>query len=1159
MREILLKRRLVIFCSFLMLSFSFSSAQGVSLNLNQKNLKTVLEQVSKQAGYTLAYSKEVVNLNDNVSIKVDNAELSDVLNELLLSRNMSYEIRDNKIYILRKAAPTNATVQQNQPVNVEIRGVVTDQNGEPIIGANISIPGSTTGTITDVDGKYSLSVPRGSLLQFSYIGYVNQDIRITNQTTVNVSMTEDVEMLDELVVVGYGVQKKSVVTAAISRVTADELNTSRPSRVEDALKGKVSGVQVTQSSGQPGSDSKVRIRGIGTVNNSEPLYIVDGMEVGGGINYLNPVDIQSIEILKDAASAAIYGARGANGVVLVTTKSGVAGKAVVNYDMSYGWQNPWKYKEVLDPQEYMVIMNESDINDGNAPRYLSDRISTMGKGTDWQKETFYKNAPVQSHQVSVSGGAEKVKYFISLGYFDQAGIVGGNYNKSNYKRWSLRSNSTYDVFEALNRSFLNKVTTGVNVGYSRGKSTGVETNSEYGSILGSALTFSPLVPVYASDEDAEAILINRPFAVKDKNGRVFSLPPSGFQELANPLGILNQPSSGINNDDKFVGSFWGEIDLIPGLKFRSSYGVDLSFWGFDTYTFPYFLASQGKDVQFSSVQSEMNRGFRWQLENYFTYNNTFNGVHNVSFVLGQSASKYTARNLGGYDRDLLETDPLKANINSAIADRKEERAWGGTFGNNGVTTASYFGRLDYNYAERYIMQATVRKDGSSNFGSNNKWGVFPSFSLGWNMTNEAFLENRPDWINALKLRFSWGKNGNDRIGQFLYTSLMNGGQNYYFGGGYNVNQGDPTKVGETTGIMQYGSSPSSIPNPNVKWEESAQTDVGFETRLFNNALTFGFDYFKKQTIGMLMNRPIPSYVGLGAPIANVGDMENWGLEFELGWKQRSGDFNYFISANASYLQNTLINLGNATGENIYESAGATGVGSYVKGMNGEVFPYFYGFITDGLFQNQGEVDGYVNEAGDKLQSLAKPGDVRFVDLNGDGVISDADKTKIGKGMPDWTMGLSLGADWKGLDVNLFFQGALGNDIFDYSQRGDIPAMNRPAWILERWHGENTSDRIPRMTSENANGNWRSSDLYVKNGSYLRLKTAQIGYTLPEMITKKVSIQRLRIYISADNLLTFTGYDGFDPEIASGGYTTIGVDRGIYPQSRSISLGANISF
>lgn len=1152
------KRGLAMLVMLFVLSITIGSAQKVNLNFSQKSLRTVLESITEQTSHTLAFSKEAVDLSEAVTIRITDGELEQVLNQLLTPRHIGYEIRDNKIYIFDQPTAVKDETGQTPPQEVHLTGTVTDQNGEPIIGANIVVPGTTIGTVTNMDGRYSISLPQGSMLRISYIGYLEQEFRITNQTLLNVQLAEDVETLDELIVVGYGVQRKSVVTAAISKVSSEELNVTRPTRVEDALKGKVSGVQITQSSGQPGSDSKVRIRGIGTINNSEPLYIVDGMEVGGGINYLNPVDIASVEILKDAASAAIYGSRAANGVILVTTKKGATGKATVNYDVSYGWQNPWKKKEILNAGEYMVIMNESQINDGNLPRYNNEQLLAAGRGTDWQDETFYYNAPVQNHQVSVSGGSEKGSYFLSFGYFDQAGIVGGNYDKSNFERYSLRSNSTYNIFETKERNFLNNIQLGVNVGYSRNKSTGIETNSEYGSILGSALTFSPLVPVYADEETGKSILARYPHAVKNGD-RVFSIPPAGFQEIANPVGMLNQPTAGLNNADKFVGSFWGELTILPELKFRSSYGVDLAFWGYDTYTFPYFLATQGKDMQFSTVQSEMNRGYTWQLENYFSYNKTFEDVHQLSFVLGQSASKYTYRNLGGNDRDLLENDPLKANINYAIADRKEERAWGGTGGFNFDSRASYFGRVDYNYDEKYMLQATVRRDGSSKFGPDHKWGVFPSFSAGWNLTNEAFMDGRPEWFDYMKVRASWGKNGNDRIGQFLYTSLMNGGQNYYFGGGYDVNQGDPTKVGEITGQMQYGSSPGYIPNPNVKWEESSQTNLGIDTRFLQGGLTFSFDYFKKQTIDMLMYQPIPSYVGIGAPIANVGDMENWGLEFELGWKQTVGDFHYALAANASYLKNKLTNLGNETGEQIYESAGASGVGSYVKGMNGEVFPYFYGYKTDGLFQNQAEVDAYVNTDGVKYQSAALPGDVRFVDLNGDGIISDADKIKIGKGMPDWTYGFTLSADWKGIDLNLFFQGTLGNDIFDFSQRGDIPAMNRPAWILDRWHGEGTSNTIPRMTSANPNGNWRSSDLYIKDGSYMRLKSAQLGYTLPTDLTRKVAVQRLRIYVSADNLLTFTSYDGFDPEIASGGYTTIGIDRGIYPQSRTISVGANITF
>ena len=1033
-----------------------------------------------------------------------------------------------------------------------VKGTVTDdKTNTTLIGVSVLVEGTTIGTITDVEGHFTINAPSAnSVIVFSYIGYTTQKVKLNGQTNLNVSLSEDTKNLDEVVVVGYGVQKKSVVTAAISRVTAEDLNKTTPSRIEDALKGKISGVQITQSSGQPGSDSKVRIRGVGTVNNSEPLYIVDGMPVDGGINYLNPTDIQSVEILKDAASAAIYGTRGANGVILVSTKSGLKGKTAINYNFTYGLQNPWKKRSVLNATEYMTLMNESAINDGNAPKYTNDQIAAAGKGTDWQDKTFNYDAPMQSHQVSASGGTDKATYFLSFGYFDQQGIVGGNYGKSNYKRYTLRSNDTYNVFETNSRSFLNKLKVGVNVSYSRAKSSGVETNSEYGSILGSALAFDPTIPVLATDP--AAVLAAHPNAVKDKNGNVYSTPPAGFQEIANPVAMLNAPSKSTLNEDKFVGSFWGELDLYKGLKFKSNYGSDLAFWGNDGYTFPYFLANQGKDITQSSVHSDMQRGFTWQIENTLTYTKTFASKHNLTVLLGQSAKSYTYRELAGDDFSLLETNPDKANINSAIAARTLERVAGGTGGYTAQTLASYFGRVDYNYNERYIIQATVRRDGSSRFGPNNKWAIFPAVSVGWNVTNEQFMENRPEWFSTFKFRGSWGKNGNENIGNFAYTSLMDGGQNYYFGSG-------------TNSTMQYGSSPSRIANPNIKWEQSEQLDLGFESRYFNNALTFGFDYFKKTTNGMLMDQPIPAYVGKGAPVANVGDMENWGLEFEAAYKLKIHDFTFNVGANASFLKNKLVKLGNASGEAIYQDAGASGVGSYVKGKNGDVFPYFFGFKTDGIIQTQAQADAYNTKYGEKAQ----PGDVIFQDIAGatdakgndipDGKITDADKTKIGKGMPDWTFGLNLGAEWKGFDLTLFFQGTQGNDIYDFSQRGDITAMNRPSWMLDRWIGEGTSNSIPRMTAVNPNRNWRSSDLYVKDGSYIRLKTIQLGYTLPDKIMRMVSIQRLRLFVTAENLLTFTKYDGFDPEIAAGNYTTIGVDKGIYPQARTISVGANITF
>ena len=1034
----------------------------------------------------------------------------------------------------------------------QVRGTVTDESGLPVIAAGVLVQGTTIGTTTDADGVYVLDrVPANAVLEVSSIGYETQTAVVGGRSVIDFVLREDALLLDDVVVVGYGVQKKSVVTASISKVDGDQLNTVKASTINDALKGKVSGVQITQASGQPGSGSQIKIRGIGTVNNSDPLYIVDGMPVDGGIDYLNPTDIQSVEILKDAASAAIYGARAANGVVLVTTKNGTKGKATITYNGSYGWQNPWRKKEVLNAKEYMTIMNEMDVNDGIVPRYTLAQVAAAGKGTDWQDETFNYNAPVQQHQLSVSGGTDKATYFLSLGYFNQEGIIGGNYDKSNYDRFSLRSNNTYVPYETTDRDFLNKLTLTANVAYSRIKSKGIETNSEFGSILGSAVAFNPTISVFADEATAAQILADHPTAIVAKDGRVYSLPPSGYQELTNPVANLETPGNTIYNTDKFVANFTGELDIIEGLIFKTSFGTDLSFWGNDGYAYPQYKSSMNYTLR-SSVWSSMNRGFRWQTENYFSYNKQLD-KHNFSVVLGQSAMSYNYRYLSGTDYDLLETDPLKANIDHAIAERTEERVSGGTGGYDFQRLASYFFRFDYNYDERYMLEVTVRRDGSSRFGPGHKWATFPAVSLGWNISNESWFRDNVNWVNQLKLRASWGKNGNENIGNFRYASLMDGGQNYYFGRGWDV------ATANFASTMQYGASAGALANPNIRWEESEQIDLGLDARLLNDRLSFGIDYYKKKTNGMLMDMPIPSYVGQSAPMSNLGDMENWGIEFEIGWQQQLGDFHYSINANASLLRNKLIKLGNASGEAVYQSNGASGVGDYVKGKNGEVWPFFYGMKTDGLFQNWDEVRSYTNANGELLQPNAQPGDVRFVDTNNDGVVNDDDRTKIGKGQPDWTYGLTMSADWKGFDATLFFQGSIGNDIFDYSMRGDIPAMNRPAWILDRWIGEGSSNRIPRVTAANPNQNWRSSDLYVKNGSYLRLKTAQIGYTIPAQVIRHIGIANVRVYLAGENLLTFTKYDGFDPEMASGGYTTIGVDRGIYPQARTITVGATITF
>jgi TonB-linked SusC/RagA family outer membrane protein len=1023
--------------------------------------------------------------------------------------------------------------------NHEVTGVVTSgEDDTPIPFASVVLTGTTSGTSTDFDGKYAISVPNGAIISYSMIGFETVEVLVGDQTEINVVLQTQTTGLDEVVVVGYGVQKKSVVSAAISSVSAEDLKNETPSRLENVLKGKVSGVQITQSSGAPGSDSKVRIRGIGTVNDSDPLFIVDGMAVDGGIDNINPTDIASVEVLKDAASAAIYGTRGANGVILITTKTGAKGKAKITYDFSYGFQNPWKKKSVLNPKEYMTIMNEIELNDGNDITYSQSEIANAGDGTDWQDEVFNYNAPIQNHQFSISGATDRNNYFVSFGYNNQEGIIGGDYDRSNFERYTIRVNNTYKVF-AEDRKFFKDLKVGVNTTYGRILSQSITANSEYGSVLGSALGMDPTLSVYSDDPDGD--LEDHPYAVTNDDGDVYSLAPDGFQEIVNPVAKLDQPYNSYFNSDKIVANFWAELELLKNLKFKSSYGIDLAFWGSDGYSYEYYLSSQSYSES-SSVWSSMNRGFRWQLENTLTYTKSINEKHNFTALIGQSASEYKYRYLSGTDYDLASDDSSKANIDYATADEDDSVVSGGTGGYDSKTLASYFARLDYNFDEKYMFQATVRMDGSSSFGDNNKWGTFPSFSVGWNVTNENFMTNKPAWFDYMKLRFSWGINGNENIEEFAYASYLSSGENYYFGSG-------------DYSTMQSGYSSGRLANEDVKWEQSVQTDVGVDLRLFNHSLSIGMDYFKKTTKDMLATLPIPDYVGKSAPYGNAGTMENQGLEFEVTYKGNVGDFNYSVGAQASYITNKLIDMGNESGETIYLSNSSSGLGSYVKGSNGEVWPYFYGYRTNGILQTDAAATTYNNTYGES----AVAGDVQFVDYNGDGIIDADDKTKIGKGMPDWTYGLNISADYKDFDLSMFFQGTIGNDMFDFSQRGDIPLMNRPTWILNRWTGEGSSNKIPRVTSDDTNSNWRSSDLYIKNGSYLRLKSIQLGYTIPSSIIKKNIFERIRVYVAADNLLTFTDYDGMDPEVASDDYTSIGVDKGVYPQSRTIIFGANINF
>ena len=638
--------------------------------------------------------------------------------------------------------------------NHKFAGTVVDANGEPIIGATVNVKGSKENAITDIDGRFSISAAPGQTLVINYIGFSPLETKAADN--MQLTLSEDRQTLNDVVVVGYGVQKKSVVTASIAKVSADDLAGTAPVRVDNALKGLASGVTVTSASGQPGAASQVRIRGIGTINDSNPLYIVDGMPIEGGIDYLNPSDIQSIEVLKDAASGAIYGTRAANGVILVTTKGGEKGKMRVNYNFSYGWQNPWKHRDVLNATEYAVMMNEGLVNAGQAPIY-NDPYS-YGKGTDWQDEVFNDNAGVTSHEVNLSGASDRVNYYLSLGYFHQDGIVGGNYDRSNYRRLTMRSNTTYTVFDdQKERSLFNKLTVGVNLSYARVNSKSIEANSQWGSPLGSALYLSPILSptVSGADADAQAALYGKQYMLYDKQGRMFSIPGTSYQEMNNPLAMLSLPGDK-NWSHKFVANFSGDLNIGYGLKYRISYGADLSFWGADGYTPLYYLSGNNRATLTNAHQSS-NRGTVWQIENVVTWDRQF-GKHSVNAVLGQSAMQNTGMNLYGSLQNLKDINKPYMNNTNADRSRGEMSASGGPAYKH--TLSSYFFRASYNYGERYMAQVTVRRDGSSRFGANNRYATFPSFSLGWNVINEPYFK-APKWLSALKVRGSWGKNGND--------------------------------------------------------------------------------------------------------------------------------------------------------------------------------------------------------------------------------------------------------------------------------------------------------------------------------------------------------------------------------------------------------------
>ena len=1051
---------------------------------------------------------------------------------------------------------------------VTFKGVVLDSANQPVIGAFVVEQGTTNGTMSDENGAFALTTARGASVEVSCIGYVTQVIVNNGEQNLRIVLVDDAQMLEETVVIGYGVQKKSVVTASISSVTADDLKVQSQTRVDNMLQGMTSGVQVTQNSGAPGASSTVIVRGVGSINHASPLYIVDGMPAGS-IDYINPNDIERIDVLKDAASAAVYGARAADGVVLVTTKSGKEGKTTVSYDFSYGMQNPWRKPQVLNATEYAIMMNEGMLNAGSAPIY--DDPYSLGQGTDWVDAIFDKNAPIVKHDLNISGGNGRVNYNISGGYLSSKGTIGGRFDQSYYDRMTLRENVGITLFDASQeRNWLNKLTFNNQVSFAHIKSAGISANSEYGSPLGSALGMSPLDPIYADAAEEERYKTlypaGYPYIIRNSEGVAYFIADGGtYNEQANPIAMLDRPHA-YSSTDKIVGNLTTELQLIDGLKFRNALTLDLSYVYGHSYTEQYFLTSKSysldqvlssivydKDGNASTVDKmnygssasqSMNRYYSYQVENTLTYDKVF-GKHSINVVLGQSAFMSSSSYVGASAKGLIyPDDPWKISVDNTLGQQKDgDRNGWGRWNSIPYSILSYFGRVSYNFDERFLAQATLRRDASSHFGPNNKWGTFPSASLGWNIKNEEFLKYNTV-ISMAKLRASWGMNGKDNLADFLYAVYANSNNNYVFGSGANG-----------TESINIGVKASGLANPNAKWEQSIQTDFGVDLGLWGNKFTATIDYYIKDASGMLMELQVPTYAGDSAPTGNVGSMRNSGVEIDLGWRSNVSDFNYGIKFNASYNRNVLTHLAD---DATYIITSSHKIGNLTRGEVGEVFPFFWGWKTDGVFQNWDEINSYVNKEGNLIQPNAQPGDFRWKDINNDGVINDDDRTKLGKGIPDWTFGLTLTMDWKGFDFSMLLQGQLGAQTLNVTRRTDLYYINLPKSILNRWTGEGSTNKYPRFCFDSANENYRVSDYWMEDASFLRARNIQLGYTLPNTLTSKIFISRLRLYAQVENAFTLTRYTGCDPEV-SGGFREVGVDRGVYPQSRTVTFGVNVTF
>ncbi|WP_319503966.1 TonB-dependent receptor [Bacteroides graminisolvens] len=1034
------------------------------------------------------------------------------------------------------------TTQQNGKVT----GTVVDQYGESVIGANVLQKGTTNGVITDIDGNFVLNVPRGATLEVSFVGYVTQSVKVTGPT-IKIVLVEDSKALEEVVVVGYGVQKKKLVTGATVQVKGEQLAALNTTSALTAMQSMSPGVNITQSSGQPGEGFKVNIRGLGTVGSYAPLYVIDGI-TGGDINSLNPSDIESIDVLKDAASCAIYGARGANGVILVTTKQGKIGKIQVTYDGYFGWQNSPKMPELLNAKQYMEVQDLIMFNQGGEAIDWEGKLSSglynsimdgSYQGTNWLKLIHNDDAPITNHALNVVGGNDMSKFSLGVSYTSQEGIYGRPV-QSDFERTSVRLNSDHVLWK---KGDLDVISLSENMTYNYKTKSGIGIGNQYWNDISNVLRANPITPAYNESGDI--------FAYDDllASGIFGIIPGAG-----NPLGdMIYNRGNNISKNHALNMSATLKIQPIKNLVWRSQFNYKMSSNSYRQYVPKYKInPSVNSQAQSDRTQQSASQGWSYSWENTLNYKFSIDTSHNIDLLAGTSIEKWgmgesmEATNSGGLwsDWDHAWLDNMK--------DVGTASATGSPWGEGGL--ASFFGRVNYDYKEKYMFSAIVRHDGSSNFASGNRWGTFPSFSAGWVMTNEEFMKDLSNWLDFLKLRASWGQNGNCNVAGFQYLATVSFDKTAAYAFNNQVNN------------PQTGGYANKLPNADITWETSEQLNFGFDARLFRSRLGVAFDWYKKTTKDWLVNAPVLGHYGTGAPDINGGDVENTGIELALNWNDKAGkEFTYTVGVNMAYNKNEVTRIANAEGilhgpSNVL-SQGTT---EMYRAEVGQPIGYFWGYKTAGVFQNAAEIDAWKAAGNATMSSNPVPGDLIFVDLNGDKAITDADKTNIGNPHPDLTAGLNLNFGYKGFDLTIAGYGAFGHQIAkSYRKFGDGQYDNYTTDVYDTWHGEGTSNKLPRLVPGNNYNYLNISDIYMEDADFFRLQNITLGYDFKKLFPR-APFQQARLYVTAQNLFTITGYSGMDPEVGASGDETnyswgSGIDLGFYPSPRTFLVGVNLKF